>query len=101
MNEADLDLEEGGQYLAEIDGKEVLFCRSGGKTYAIGKVCPHQGASLEGGKLRGRTISCPLHGARFDMSTGRALGSQYPPIEIFDVDVVDGEVRVSPAAGPE
>lgn len=86
MSEPDIALEEGEKKLAAVSGVEVLLCRSGGKTYAIGTHCPHQGASLADGKLRGRTISCPLHGARFHMSTGRALGSPYPPIEVYDLD---------------
>lgn len=93
------DLEDGSQQIVEVAGVEILYCRSAGTTYAIGTVCPHQGASLVGGKLRGRTISCPLHGARFDMTTGRALGSQYPPIEVYDLDKLDDGV-VAPIAAP-
>lgn len=32
--------------------------------------CPHLGGNLCNGKLRGRTVSCPLHAATFDLATG-------------------------------
>jgi 3-phenylpropionate/trans-cinnamate dioxygenase ferredoxin subunit len=97
MTKVEPVLEEGGQQVVEIAGEKVLYCRSGGNTYAIGPICPHQGASLLGGKLRGKTISCPLHGGRFDMATGRALGSQYPPITVYDLEKLEQGV-VAPKA---
>jgi nitrite reductase/ring-hydroxylating ferredoxin subunit len=89
MTRVEPALEDGGQQVVEVAGVNVLYCRSGGNTYAIGAICPHQGASLVGGKLRGKTISCPLHGGRFDMTTGRALGSQYPPIAVYDLEKLE------------
>jgi nitrite reductase/ring-hydroxylating ferredoxin subunit len=36
--------------------------------------CGHQRASLARGTLAGSVVSCPLHGAKFDVKTGRSVG---------------------------
>jgi len=100
MNLSDLQLDDGEQRIVEISGVEVLLCRSGGQTFAVGTHCPHQGASLLGGRVRGRTISCPLHGARFDLTNGRSLGAQYPPLVVYDLEERDGQLVVSQSNQP-
>lgn len=37
---------------------------------AIADSCPHQGASLAGGKVQDGAVQCPAHGLRFDLATG-------------------------------
>jgi nitrite reductase/ring-hydroxylating ferredoxin subunit len=95
-------MKEGEQRLVQIGGIEALFCRVGGKTHAVDPICPHQGSSLVGGKLRGKTISCPLHGARFDLNTGRALGgANYPPIVVYAIRAgEDGELFLQSNEAP-
>jgi nitrite reductase/ring-hydroxylating ferredoxin subunit len=54
----------------EVNGKEILVANVAGKFYATSDRCPHANARLSMGKLEGTTIICPLHFARFDISTG-------------------------------
>ena len=52
--------------------------------------------SLSGGKLRGHAISCPLHGARFDVRTGECLAAPASqPIKSFPVTLEGGKVLVA------
>ena len=44
-----------------------------GAVYCTGNLCTHVEAFLSDGYLDGHTVECPLHGARFDIRTGRAL----------------------------
>jgi 3-phenylpropionate/trans-cinnamate dioxygenase ferredoxin subunit len=94
MKTGDTGMEDGEQRLVQIGGIDALLCRVGGRTHAVGPICPHQGANLFGGRLRGKTISCPLHGARFDLNTGRAIGGlKYPPITVYTIETDgDGEL---------
>ncbi len=40
-------------------------------------------------------VTCPRHGARFDLATGRPLSlPAFQPVAIFPVEVQDGIVRV-------
>jgi nitrite reductase/ring-hydroxylating ferredoxin subunit len=42
--------------------------------YAIINRCTHAGGSLAQGVLEGGIVTCPRHGARFDVKTGKAVG---------------------------
>lgn len=53
----------------------VLLANVDGTFYALDNKCPHMGGNLSGGELDGTTITCPRHGAKFDVRTGRNLGS--------------------------
>jgi 3-phenylpropionate/trans-cinnamate dioxygenase ferredoxin subunit len=55
-----------------IDNMEILICNVDGSFYAIEDVCTHDGAPLDQGRLEGRCIVCPRHGATFDVTTGEA-----------------------------
>jgi nitrite reductase/ring-hydroxylating ferredoxin subunit len=35
--------------------------------------CPHQGGDLNKGKIEGGFISCPWHGCKFDIETGKGI----------------------------
>jgi 3-phenylpropionate/trans-cinnamate dioxygenase ferredoxin subunit len=53
----------------------VLIVRdASGAYFAIAPECSHALLPLEGGRVRGSSILCPHHGARFDLRSGRALG---------------------------
>jgi 3-phenylpropionate/trans-cinnamate dioxygenase ferredoxin component len=55
-------------------GKEILLANVDGSYYAIANKCTHLGGSLAKGVLEGNTVTCPRHGARFDVRTGNAVG---------------------------
>jgi 3-phenylpropionate/trans-cinnamate dioxygenase ferredoxin component len=59
--------------LVVVDGKEVLLANVDGSYYAITNKCTHLGGSLSKGSLDGSIVTCPRHGARFDVKTGQAV----------------------------
>lgn len=80
-----------------IDINDVLVAvfNIDGTLYAIEDVCTHDGGVLTGGELKGCVISCPRHGAQFDVRNGEVLSAPaYEPITSFPVRVVDGMVQV-------
>jgi len=54
-----------------VAGKEILVVNYQGNFYAIGKVCTHAGGDLSNGKLEGNIVTCPKHGSKFDVTTGK------------------------------
>ena len=89
------DLPAGQMRLCHVAGEEVLLCSAPGGLFALRNRCPHAESPLHEGRLRQNSISCPLHGARFDLMTGRALGGTgYRPLTCFPVKVEGGRVRV-------
>lgn len=87
------DVAEGGGTPVEAAGRSLLVCRSGAGVFVIENLCSHQLAKLEGGKVKGPHIFCPLHGVRFDMRNGAPNGTlTKKPIAVFATSVEDDQV---------
>ena len=75
-----------------------------GEVYALDDFCSHAGGTLSSGVLSGGEVVCPLHGARFDVRTGKqsvgpSLADQPTyPVRIEGNDVLVGPVNDGPAA---
>ena len=67
------DIPDPGKMLVEVDGEMVALFHVDGRYYALDDVCTHDGGPLADGELRDHRISCPRHGAKFDIRTGAAL----------------------------
>jgi 3-phenylpropionate/trans-cinnamate dioxygenase ferredoxin subunit len=79
----------------------VLVCNVGGELYAVEDVCPHDRGPLGEGRLRGATIECPRHGARFDVRDGSVKAPPaVRPVPCLPVRVVDGRVVVVALGAP-
>jgi len=100
------EIPDPGKTLVEIDGEMVALFHVDGQFYALDDVCTHDGGPLADGELRDHKISCPRHGAKFDIRTGAAL--TMPAVRAtraHDVKVEHGGVWVrlrdaASAAGP-
>src|SRR5918996_1543818 len=58
----------------EVNGKEILIANIDGKFYALNDRCAHMNALLSMGNLANdNIITCPFHGARFDIITGKKV----------------------------
>lgn len=69
------ELPENQMIMVTVSGKEVLLANVDGSYYAISNKCSHLGGSLVKGSLRGGVVTCPKHGAQFDVKTGQAVES--------------------------
>jgi len=67
------EISDGKMKHVEVDGKEILIANIGGKFYAINDRCGHMNALLSMGNLTGNTVTCPFHGAKFDVANGKKL----------------------------
>ena len=67
------EIPDPGKTLVEVDGEMVALFHVEGSFYALDDVCTHDGGPLADGELRDHKISCPRHGAKFDIRTGAAL----------------------------
>ncbi|MGA0367905.1 MAG: Rieske (2Fe-2S) protein [Kiritimatiellia bacterium] len=63
--------------------------------YAVEVWCSHQRVSLINGDLEDYELMCPLHGACFDIRTGRHLSlPAVKPIQSYPVKTEDGKIFV-------
>jgi nitrite reductase/ring-hydroxylating ferredoxin subunit len=63
----------GGMKTVELDGNEIVVCNCGGTYYAVQRRCGHMNAPLELGTLDGTYLTCPMHCAQFDVTSGEAI----------------------------
>lgn len=89
-------LRDGQSMPVRVDGTEVLLCRVDGAFFAVGNYCTHARQALHTGRLRGYEVTCPLHGARFDVRDGRCVkGPAVQAVPTYRVFVEGGKVNVS------
>jgi 3-phenylpropionate/trans-cinnamate dioxygenase ferredoxin subunit len=89
------ELPVGTKKAVDVDGKAILVCNSENKLHAISNICSHAEEKLECGRMGRTWISCPVHGARFELATGRAMNPPaIRPIKTFPVRVVDDWIEV-------
>lgn len=90
------ELPHGATRAVEIGGKSLLLCNWNGRIYAIVNQCSHAAEKLECGRLGNGWIACPVHGARFDLATGRAKNPPAKqPIQVFQTRIEAGWIEVS------
>ncbi|MDD5590996.1 MAG: Rieske (2Fe-2S) protein [Dehalococcoidales bacterium] len=76
-------------------GKEILVTNYEGNYFAIDAKCTHMGGKLINGKLEGKIVTCPVHGARFDVTTGVSVsGPKLGPIKLKAKNLAIYEVKV-------
>lgn len=91
------DIPEGKMKKVTVGGSQVLVANVKGKYYAIGNVCTHFGGSLDQGMLNGQEVQCPLHGSRFDVTSGQVKrGPAAKPEPVYEVKVEAGSILVRP-----
>ena len=81
--------------VSPLPGEHLVVCNVDGAYYAIRDSCTHDGGLLRFGELEGRLIECPRHGAKFDVTTGKAMAPPaVTPVTVYPVRVRDGHVEV-------
>lgn len=103
--------ENRSRVIADVDGQEIAVFHVDGEYYAVANYCVHQAGPLCEGKLDGymtggddgwewryeedrRAITCPWHGWKFDVTTGRNVKDSRYAVPTYDVEVADDEVYV-------
>ena len=79
-----------------VDGRNVAVFRSrDGRFFATEDTCPHRQGPLADGLLGGSVLVCPLHGFKFDLSTGRPVGNDCRALATYPVALSSsGEIEL-------
>ena len=105
----------GSVHVVSAGGRSIGLTRVDGKVCAFENKCPHLGLPLAKGKLEGSAITCPWHGSKFDVCSGKnvnwvksflgipmpqwthkliALGKQAAPLKTIPVSESGGTVKI-------
>ncbi len=72
-----------------------LFKHADGKFYAVEVWCSHQKVSLINGDLEDYELMCPLHGACFDIRSGKHLSlPAVRAIDSYPVKIDEGNIFI-------
>lgn len=89
------EIAPGGFKLVEVDDLELAVFNVEGKLCCIEDLCTHDGGNLVEGDLEGCIVTCPRHGATFDVCTGEALSlPAVAPTPVHRVRVENGKIEV-------
>ena len=89
------NLAPGQGTAVEVVGNKIALFNVDGTFYAIADSCTHKGGPLSEGSLEGNTVTCPWHGANFDVCTGKNL-TPPAPVEVtsYSVRVAGDDVEI-------
>lgn len=89
------DLAPGCGMRVEAGENQIALFNVDGTFYAIGGTCSHRGGPLGEGSLQGTAVTCPWHGATFDVCTGKHLTPPAPQeVPSYKARVVGEDVEV-------
>ncbi len=90
------DLSPGQSMCIEFGGEKVALFNVGGTVYAISDTCTHRGGPLSEGEVNGTDVTCPLHGATIDLTTGCVKGPPASsPVTHYEVQVEGDEIQIA------
>lgn len=89
------EIKPGSAKQVEVDGEPVAIFNVGGEFYAIHDTCTHAQASLSEGTVEDRVVTCPWHGAQFDLKTGKNLTMPAPmPVQIYTLRIEGDAIKI-------
>jgi len=90
------DIPPGKSACVVFGSEKVALFNVSGTVHAIADTCTHRGGPLSEGEVEGTTVTCPWHGASFDLKTGAVLG---PPagqsVKRYQVTVKGNDILLS------
>jgi nitrite reductase/ring-hydroxylating ferredoxin subunit len=93
------DLLDGQMKMVTVRYMPILLVRIDGEFFAIDDLCSHAGGSLHSGVMAGQEVACPLHGARFDIKTGRqSIGPSGTDQKVYHLRVEGDDIYLGPPA---
>ena len=89
------DIELNQSLTVNVDDIDILICHTSEGVFAVEDKCSHADIPLCGGQIIDNHITCPVHGAVFDLSDGSV---QSPPafedLRTFEVLLEDTSISV-------
>ena len=67
------DLPNNSMKVINVQGSDILVCRSDERLFAFNNSCPHRGASLSKSDIKGTRIICYMHDFEYDLVSGKLM----------------------------
>ncbi len=85
------EIPSGTGRLVGVEGHTIAVFNDGGRFWALDNTCTHRGGPLSNGEVADGRVTCPWHGAQFDLATGQVVSPPArQPVTAYRV-VVDAD----------
>jgi nitrite reductase/ring-hydroxylating ferredoxin subunit len=91
------DLPPGKAAAFTVEGLTIALFNIAGTYYAIDDTCPHSGGPLSEGEVQVKDlkVTCPWHGADFDLKTGAVLSPPaFDGVRSYKVSVNGNDIQI-------
>ena len=89
------EIAPGQARLVIVKGKEIALFNIDGDFFALDNLCTHEEGPLAEGEVEGHEVTCPWHGAKFDIKTGEVLcDPAYEAVTRYNVRVTGSDIEV-------
>lgn len=87
------EIEAGKSKCVEVNGKKIAVFNVDGQYYAIDDRCSHAGGPLSDGDVSEGEVTCPWHGAVFQLKTGKVCsGPAQKDLAVYPVKIENGKI---------
>ncbi len=83
------DLENLKLYPKNYEKVNFIISRIGSDVFAVQNRCDGSVLPIDKGKIDGHFLTCPWHGCKYDLKTGKAVDDTDKRIETFPVEIED------------
>ncbi len=88
------ELAPGSSKMVTVEGREIALFHVDGKFFAIENSCAHRGGPLAEGAIEGCIVTCPWHGYKFDVASGKSISHPLSSVGCFTVKVEGQDIWV-------
>jgi len=89
------EMAPGQAKMVQVDDKKIALFQVEGGFYALDDTCTHRGGPLSEGEIEGEQVTCPWHGAIYNITSGQVLSPPAPTgVASYKVRVEGTDIEV-------
>lgn len=90
------DVPHNDMRCVSLSDRNVLVANTTNGVFVADEMCTHEDARLCDGNLSGTKVKCPLHGSRFELTTGKVLDDPAnTDLVTYPVTIVDDAIYIA------
>ncbi len=90
------DIPDNDMRCVSLADRNVVVANTESGVFVADEMCTHEDARLCDGNLSGTKIKCPLHGSRFELTTGKVLDDPAEDdLVTYPVTVIDRVIYIT------
>ena len=84
----------GARVVKNGDIDIAIFRNNNDEIFAVNDVCPHKQGQLSQGIVHDKSVTCPLHNWKIDLTTGEAMGPDEGCTGHYVTKVENGKISI-------